>query len=337
MGSRVRKRHVNHRGYFVKPEGEVTFSSGSYTTEYFAESSYPGSNNCYHYRFKPYTGFYVVAGGYPHYWENTTHLLPRPDSEFGTGMPLSAKGHRAMTALNWEKLPTSSKFGILQFLAELDDTLKTFTLKFWKSLSYGSFTWGVLPLVQDVQAVSETIANLSAGIGKLVPYEDEIKFHDTVDLVGVYDTYTCNSDVTVRQSGFVSYPDGTEILQSYDSFGFHPDLSTAWDLVPLSFVVDYLLPVGDWLDSLRHKGWCRTMNFSGWSTIRVRGVCTQTKWTGGTGFAPQPVEYDYFKRDKLSLILEIDDFPKQDPELFKLPSLKQMFNMLYIFVLSKKR
>lgn len=40
-----------------------------------------------------------------------------------------------------------------------------------------------------------------------------------------------------------------------DELGVHPDLRTVWDIVPLSFVVDYLIPVGDTLEKVHPRGW----------------------------------------------------------------------------------
>lgn len=327
---RVREIPVRKRGYYVAGGSEVTFVLNDISQEYFAESTYPGPCDCFHSRFVPYTGFYVTSGGYPHYYENTIHLLSK------NVIPLSDAGWKATTALNWGKLPTSSKFGILQFLAELDDTLAMFTSKFWKSLSYGSFTWGVLPFVNDVKALIETIRNLSQGLDGLKAYEDEITFTDEVNLASFYDTYTCKSNVTVRNSGSITYPVDVGILQLYDAIGFHPDLSTAWDLVPLSFLVDYLLPIGDWLDSLHYQGWCRTLDFSGWTTVHVTGTCTQTAWWQGQGFAPQPVEYEYFQRFHCYSTLTIDDFPPKDLSI-KTPSPKQLFDTLYVLLQNKRR
>ena len=42
---------------------------------------------------------------------------------------------------------------------------------------------------------------------------------------------------------------GNPLLRALSSFGIANLGTIAWELVPFSFVVDWLLPVGDWIDS----------------------------------------------------------------------------------------
>lgn len=49
-------------------------------------------------------------------------------------------------------------------------------------------------------------------------------------------------------------------------FGLNSVLSTAWELLPFSFVVDWFLTIGDWLTQLENK-----------NMIEVVGACTSTK------------------------------------------------------------
>jgi hypothetical protein len=58
------------------------------------------------------------------------------------------------------------------------------------------------------------------------------------------------------------------ILSYYDFLGFHPSPKLIWDLVPLSFAVDWVLPIGDMIDRISpQQGWVKAVSFTGWKMI----------------------------------------------------------------------
>jgi hypothetical protein len=233
------------------------------------------------------------------------------------------------SSFDWGKLPSSSEFGIIQFFAELDDTIGLFALRFWKSLSYGSFTWGVMPFINDLKALIKSIENLEKDLSRF-SYEDstEIEVPDFDQREGKYGFVTSYGKVKLRKTGLgdISFQHPGSVF--LDRVGFQPDLATAWDLVPLSFVVDYLIPIGDWLDSLRPGGWVQVMYFTGWITIKYD--CTVTHYN--LDYSPSSHTYDMkvFSRYHSNDVLVVET---KTPD-FDVPSFRQLFNILYIFLLS---
>jgi hypothetical protein len=235
--------------------------------------------------------------------------------------------------VEWDRLPTSSRFSIIQFFAELDDTLLLFTKRFWSSLSYGSFTWGVLPFVNDVKAILETISNLSVSLSS-VNYEVVSEFSEHVP----FGKNTGFSYAGVqRLQGSLDLALSSPAIIWLDRLGFHPDLGTVWDLIPLSFVVDWLIPVGDYLSSLYDRGWIKSVPFYGWRSIKYSGV-THVFTSYPADYVidislPGIIDFQGYRRDFIYGVLDVDDTADLS---FEFPSIKQLFNMLYIFVLSRK-
>jgi hypothetical protein len=246
-----------------------------------------------------------------------------------------------ISSFSWDSLPSSNKFGIIQFFAELDDTLAMFTTKFWKELSYGSFTWGVQPVISDIQNISKTAANMLNAKG---PHANSWRFESS-------DTYKASRSIqgafpaseielTIHRQGFV-FPPELEglgaLVTALDAAGFHPDLATVWDLVPLSFVVDYFLPVGKLVDSIHSRGWVRAVSFTGWTSVKVK--LSYSMWSGTNQSQhvitdPRTV-YSYYARWFERNVLELPSRPIPDYQI-KPPSVTQLFNTLYILLGKRK-
>lgn len=128
-----------------------------------------------------------------------------------------------INSLNWQKLATSNKAGLLQNLAELDDTVAMFGSKLLKSASYGGYKWGWAPLLSDVAAVNDTVNKVKQfPPGLPQPYDDTNDF-----TVKRYfgdpkepGTRLVTWDVSVRHKGSVTVDNN--LLSYYDFLGFHP-------------------------------------------------------------------------------------------------------------------
>jgi hypothetical protein len=137
----------------------------SQIVEYMSEAPVGGGNRLRHWRITPHTGN-VWSGDHPTYGPGSSYFYDGYDSGRGSMSyiltdPIVQNAIRRSEYLDWSKLPSSSSFGIIQFFAELDDTLAMFTKRFLRKLSYGSVTWGVLPFIQDLRALAATLNNLS--------------------------------------------------------------------------------------------------------------------------------------------------------------------------------
>lgn len=296
--------------------GNTLIASMDFHKERITESSFPGSCSVEHVKHKKLVSLIRSDGAYWYDYPMAALPIPGPDR------------------LNWGKIPSSSQFGLIQFFAELDDTLLLFTKRFWSQLNYGSFTWGVLPFLNEVQSLVKTVDYLGRNISAF-DYEDEytrtIPVKDYIPTPGWSYSGTIQARYRLTGKADISFQHPGSIL--LDRLGFHPDLSTAWDLVPLSFVVDWLLPIGDYLESLRGGGWVKTAFFTGWQTVKadISAVATHTELDRPTS----DCSYTVFSRTPSSIPLFVPQTPDKVPDL-KLPNFRQLFNMIYLAGLGRK-
>lgn len=239
------------------------------------------------------------------------------------------------------KSAQNNNFELLNFLGELKEALKNladfFTGNFKVGYtSYGAYTWGAMPLFNDVRHLLQSVHDLSSD-------EESGHIHkvrsQTYKKNGV-DCYipTVFADGITRISGeySVSLPsDFDEVagraLRALDELGVHPDVKTAWDLIPLSFVVDYLIPIGDLLDHLHPRGWnSYEVHFTGWLTVKY--FFSMSHWDyshwgerPSGRFSGRVYERGWY--DGISA-------PEEDAKSFLAgydgPSFRELFNSLYI-------
>jgi len=292
--------------------------------------------NCSSYRCSLYDGHDVTIFGNPHY---TNDL---PPYYFGDMLEhIRPRTIEMVNDLDWKKLRYSNEFGLIQFIAELDETLLTFTKKFWAEFSYGSFTWGILPFVSDIKAILSQIKRLQEKYDQFdgMEYTDIIKEDFDYEFLSSPHsrTYQVTGTIKCSNRGLIFPPalfdtDGIDIAALYDLLGFQPSLSTAWDLIPLSFLVDYLLPVGDFLDNLKSsEGWTRHCLFRGWSSTKITARVENGKLTANYGYAPVKSNFlirEYSRKYRTAILNDITYKPKIN--WFDYPSFKELFNWWYV-------
>lgn len=315
------------------------------TNQAFYESAYPGSNQCDHWKVSPipWKITFPNHGGF---------RSGQSDSGAGFILPVETIRYLVQSALpihgelNRAKLLTTSDFNLLVAVAELDDTLGMFTQKFLRDMSYGSLKWGVMPFVSELSAIAAQARNLNKRMAdNAQQYEDEsTRDVNVVDgKVYIHNVGDIYYDITgvsrVRYTGNTTTP-GSPILEAYDRIGFHPDLLTAWDIVPLSFVVDYFLPVGSFIESVVDRGWIKAVNFTGWKTHLFKGTFTLKRRVAHNR-DPLAI-YDcsndvtLFNRSALNAYV-LEDSPRIDEQLSRpRPKLTQLADTLYI-LLSMRR
>jgi len=277
------------------------------------ESAYPGSCNVSHVKAKPFNG-QRIYNGHTEVWEAQPGYLPEIPKP----------------SLEWETLPTSNTAGLIQILAEMDQTVAMFGLRFWQSLNYGAVNWGILPLISDLKSILRILSNLETNLRDFA-YETSTKEDHQFSWYNVYgDHFYGNQYCTYHYAGRGDLGGGREAQILLDRLGFMPDIATAWDLIPFSFVVDYIFPIGDYLESFRAGGWVRSFTFHGWlsCTRVVKGT-----WAAYEA-SPVPVaaEYKYRTYDRWAVS---DYFLSTSTEvkepLLRIPSFRQMFNIWWLF------
>lgn len=231
-----------------------------------------------------------------------------------------------------KKLPTSNQADLLTNLAELDDTIAMLARP--KVPSYGSVKWGWMPLISDIMAANDAANAVKSsyldGNRRTSRYNaTHTIVKNSVDVMRNEHTYFHHWEVKVKHVGTVTYEN--DILAFYDYMGFHPSPKVLWDIVPLSFAIDYILPIGDMLKALSPtKGWVKSVNFTGWQVITatVTEVCkAYPRWSKGPA---EGCTRTYVTRTYLSgSALEQKTIPRSISPL-KYPSMEQIFDLSYL-------
>jgi hypothetical protein len=125
-------------------------------------------------------------------------------------------------------------------------------------------SYGLVPLIHDVYGACKAL-------DKRNPPELEVLRKQSGDVVGVdcqklssnsYWKYKNHVKGEIRAKCVVFYVVDNPLYRKIDAFGLFNPLNIAWELVPLSFVVDWFIPVGNYLSSIVppqgvkfQKGW----------------------------------------------------------------------------------
>jgi hypothetical protein len=122
---------------------------------------------------------------------------------------------------------------------------------------YLAWKYGLKPLMGDLQGASEHLAEF---ISRVQPFKSnghaKDRFEKTSTIVlgtptvigssGVYEIR--KATIRVKYGSIYSIPD--KVRRQAASLGFTNPANVAWELLPLSFVVDWFLPIGDFLSGL---------------------------------------------------------------------------------------
>jgi hypothetical protein len=247
-------------------------------------------------------------------------------------------------------------FEIIPFIADLDSTISSWVNRFllgkprdFKQLakntgsaySYGAWEWDILPFIADLKNLFTSLRDImssGAGYAQCMPINRKrvISFyqpHDTApsNTYGDYYLSQVIGYATYRGAFYYTPPDMSDLFQKafflLDEIGFHPDLKTAWDIVPLSFVVDYFLPLGDILESIHPRGWRgNRFRWDGFTTYKLDVTTAFSYRPSGSQLSVYaPTTCRYYSRTWNS-----DFLPPTKPVVWSAPSLRQLFNTNYL-------
>lgn len=108
----------------------------------------------------------------------------------------------------------------------------------WLELQYG---W--LPLLSDIHEGTKAWNSMQS------PRKTTVKaFHRSITSAGFSTTFDNHSQVNIS-TGSYSY-ELTEVLSQPRQVGLTDPLSMAWELLPYSFIVDWFIPIGTFLENL---------------------------------------------------------------------------------------
>lgn len=146
----------------------------------------------------------------------------------------------------------------------------------WLQLQYG---W--LPLLSDVDGLAKQLASDRPTYAD-IRAEGSATLRDSYQLINIpADKYnfgqevTIDQKVTVKQVAYFQIKAETTALAG--QLGLTNPLALAWELVPYSFVVDWFLPIGNYLQSLDATAGCQ---FTDGSVTTVTETIVTWRWFG---------------------------------------------------------
>lgn len=333
---RIRSRHdFISRAYVITDrEGNIlNEQDATYTREYIHDY-----NNG---RLRPYSpcGHYrAFPSDFSHTFEDGTNVVY---SQMGDVTQIGDVGNFVSTNVasfvkdvkfDFEK---NNDFEIINFLAEIDDTLAMFSTRFLRQLAtpsgYGAVKWGVLPFYRDLVGVFNSLWDLFGGriaaelsTGKPVKAAVGVSYTDSITQHRV--------NGVIRLNGVISVPPPNKLewLAIFlDEIGLHPDLKSAWDLVPYSFLVDYVAPIGDILESCHPRGWYKPpKTFQGSATFDLQVSHAVSNF----GHLFGHLRGDYYKRTTGSVAFSLgsESIIKTQPS-YKAPKLSNLMDAGYVY------
>lgn len=193
----------------------------------------------------------------------------------------------------------------------------------WLALQYG---WK--PLLQDLHDSFESIARLKLGnihpqVARATAYAFEVSTYD-LNLNTAYKpkTGTCvmTREWTTRYG--LRYVIDDHLTSFLAQSGITNPIALGWELVPFSFVVDWFLPIGPYLDSL--QAWNGLSFVSGWVSQTRHQETFYNCYYSGPQYAADGLDnitlagglrhsYVSYARSQLS------GFPSMTPPVFKNP------------------
>lgn len=283
---------------------------------------YTKNNECFHVKIEP--------GGFRHFSDTgITETGWISYSYYATEYFLN-KGRESMYVnLDFQ---SNNSFELIPFLLDWDGMLASFGKKLLSTITdYGGITWGVMPLISDLKSLVASLTDIQSGM--LKSYESLLgkrisrRFNFSARHEDGYFKYYCNGYASLGGclvGDYLPPHDLNAMLAVFlDELGLHPDARTVWDVIPLSFAVDYILPVGDFLESLHPRGWFKpTISLDGTSSVKLN--VNQTPKAPDSG---STCKYTVYSRK-----VGVSNFPSRplvEPK-FTMPSFRELFNIAFL-------
>jgi len=208
-----------------------------------------------------------------------------------------------------------------------------FVSKSWLELQYG---WK--PLLNDVVGAAETLAalNFRQQLNHVVTTQS-LNDHDiTVRKVSSEYVETVERTLEIQYKYGIWFSVGDTAVQSAASLGLTNPALIAWELLPWSFVIDWFVPIGNYISSWDATLGCDFQQGYATEVVKRRQIVTRqysgTPATGGyAGQTRRILEDVTITRDKLIA------FPSSRPPSFKNPlSVDHALNALALLTQLRK-
>jgi len=190
-------------------------------------------------------------------------------------------------------LGNQERWSSLNFLSDLTDIPKM--IKSLEKYRYTDYAFGIRPFLEDCKRINDalntTVDLLNARLADMKSKKN-MEFHASrhSNLSGntyMYSgeagncqiEYNMSVDVKIHGTGTVVIPDygvspnfgGDRAISRMmlDVQGFHPDAATVWEAVPFSWLVDWVLPVGNYLESMTGNWFQPAVSYRGTISSKI--------------------------------------------------------------------
>lgn len=144
------------------------------------------------------------------------------------------------------------------------------------SRDFLAISYGWRPLLSDIYGACEELARVSTyqspanKVSASATYRDNGSY--TVNPGYPYPHSTVTSSFECTASGTIEYGVGSQMAATAASTGITNPASVIWELIPYSFVVDWFLPVGNYLNNFDYDN--GLIFIKGWIVQRSKGKVT---------------------------------------------------------------
>lgn len=200
------------------------------------------------------------------------------------------------------KVLTDGKASVTKFGPPL--SIKNTLAKNWLALQYG---WK--PLLHDVEGAMESYANYIAKNSSYttVKASKRLVRENRIDILGpvaVYPRIGCEYNHSKWQCRYgVRFVISDPLKSFYAQTGFTTPLNLAWEVIPFSFVFDWFMPIGPYLEAMSQPHGIKVQ--SGYKTLfGLRETTTDVHWHGTMPGDPSAELRTYTHRKRKSIAME---------------------------------
>lgn len=149
------------------------------------------------------------------------------------------------------------------------------------------WTYGIAPLLGDIDGMAKQLAEgFKDGESIVVKSANEIQRKSQTSgtvsspLLRRRETLQLETTITVRS--VLRYKLSNPALQNLSQLGLTNPATVAWELTPWSFVIDWIIPIGGWLDTLDTWLMLQPVSYHETTVIKQKVICVAVH-TGSVG------------------------------------------------------
>ncbi len=198
-----------------------------------------------------------------------------------------------------------------------------------KQLSNDHLLWvyGISPLLGDIDGMAKQLAE-GFKDGEFIV----VKSHQSrvvsssqygyVPSSIMYRREQLDIRTTITVSAVLKYKLSNPALQNLSQLGLTNPATVAWELTPWSFVIDWLIPIGNWLDSLDTWAMLEPVSYHETTFIKQEVLCSAVhNGTVGSGanLCRTTGDFTYWRKENVSVTRTRKSLPSPPPPRIKNP------------------